>query len=74
MKSSFFDVHGHVYTGVLWACVPSVFFGIVRIRTSTLRVPYGARVDTVCAHSDALRACEPTVIGRNCSCGARKDF
>ena len=36
----------------------SVFFGIVRIRTSTLRVPYGARVSTVRALVDALRACK----------------
>ena len=39
-------------------CGLSVFFGIVRIRMSTLRVPYGARVGTVRALADALRACE----------------
>ena len=35
-----------------------VFFGIVRTRTSTLRVPYGARGGTIRALADALRACE----------------
>ena len=51
MKSSVFDVHGHMYTGVLW--VLCVFFLIVRIRTSTLRVPYGAHVGKVRALADA---------------------
>ena len=55
MKSSFFDVHGHMHTGVLGL---SVLFGIVRMRTSTLRVPYCVRVGTIRALADALRACE----------------
>ena len=35
-----------------------VYFGIVKTRTSTLWVPYGARVGTVRTLADALRACE----------------
>ena len=55
MISSFFDVHVHMHTGVMWL---SAFYGIVRIGTSTLRVPYGARVGNIRALADTLRFCE----------------
>ena len=61
MKSSFFDVHGHMHTGVLWViCVLWNF----RIRSSTLRVPYGARMGTVRALADALTARKDAVTAR----------
>ena len=54
MKSSFFDI---MVTRAFYGL--SVLFGIVRTRTSTLRVPYGASVGTVRDFADVLRIFKP---------------